>query len=69
MLLLFPPPGRLVKDGQHQIIEVLRMAVDREGQNDLQAHVKSYSSFSWMMKWGTILSAITAFIVVLIISS
>jgi hypothetical protein len=45
------------------------MAVDREGQNDLQAHFKSYSSFSWMMKWGTILSAIVAAIVVLIISS
>ena len=37
--------------------------------NDVQAHVKSYSSFAAMMKWGTIISLIVAAIVVIIISS
>jgi hypothetical protein len=45
------------------------MATDREVQADVQAHVKSYSSFAWMMKWGTIISFIIAAIVVIIISS
>jgi hypothetical protein len=45
------------------------MAADREVQADLQAHVKSYSSFAWMMKWGTIVSFIVAAIVVLLIAS
>jgi len=45
------------------------MAAEREAQEDFKAHLKSYSTFSWMMKWGTIFSAIIAFIVVLIISS
>jgi hypothetical protein len=45
------------------------MAADREVQADLQAHVKSYSAFAWMMKWGTIVSFIVAAIVVLIIAS
>ena len=34
---------------------------------DLKAHEKSYDRFIFMMKWGTILSAITAFIVILLI--
>ncbi len=45
------------------------MATDREVQADIEAHVKSYSSFAWMMKWGTIISFIVAMIVVIIISS
>jgi hypothetical protein len=45
------------------------MAVEGETREDIQAHVKSYANFAWMMKWGTILSAITAIIVVIIISS
>jgi hypothetical protein len=45
------------------------MAAEGETQDDLRAHVKSYSNFAWMMKWGTIAAAIVAFIVVLIISS
>jgi hypothetical protein len=45
------------------------MAGEGQSQNDMQAHVKSYSDFAVMMKWGTILSAITAFIVILIIRS
>jgi len=44
------------------------MAADRD-TNDVQAHVKSYSSFAAMMKWGTIISLIVAAIVVIIISS
>lgn len=38
-------------------------------QEDMQAHVKSYSLFSRMLKWGAILSFITALLVVLIISN
>jgi hypothetical protein len=45
------------------------MAVEGETQEDVRAHVKSYANFAWMMKWGTIASAVVTFIVVLIISS
>jgi hypothetical protein len=45
------------------------MAADRDVQADVQAHVKSYSAFASMMKWGTILSFIVAMIVVILISS
>ncbi len=45
------------------------MAAEGETQEDIRAHVKSYSAFSWMMKWGTIVSFIVAAIVVLIISN
>jgi hypothetical protein len=45
------------------------MAADREIQNEIKPHVKSYEKFIWMMKWGTILSFITGAIVVMIISS
>lgn len=45
------------------------MAAEGQSQNDMQAHVKSYSDFAVMMKWGAILSVITALIVVLIIRS
>ena len=45
------------------------MAVEGETQDDIKAHVKSYANFAWMMKWGTIVSAIVAIIVVIIISS
>lgn len=45
------------------------MAGEGEIGNDVTSHVKSYSNFAWMMKWGTILSFITAMVVVLIISS
>jgi hypothetical protein len=44
------------------------MAADHETHEDITAHVKSYSAFAWMMKWGTILSVITTAIVVLIIA-
>ncbi len=45
------------------------MAGENEIGNDVTAHVKSYSHVDWMMKWGTILSFITAMVAVLIISS
>ena len=45
------------------------MAIERDVQTDLQAHVKSYSRFAAMMKWGTILSFILAAIVVILIST
>ena len=45
------------------------MAVEGETHEDIKAHVKSYSNFAWMMKWGTIMAAIVAMIVVIIISS
>jgi hypothetical protein len=45
------------------------MAAEGDTPDDIKAHVKSYSHFAWMMKWGTIISFITGMIVVLIISS
>lgn len=45
------------------------MAAEGETQDDIRAHAKSYSAFSSMMKWGTILSFITAMIFVMIISN
>ena len=40
-----------------------------EGQSDMRAHVKSYSLFAHVMKWGAIISLITALLVILIISN
>lgn len=45
------------------------MASEGQLDGELQAHAKSYSAFSAMMKWGTIVSFVVAAIVVLIISS
>lgn len=45
------------------------MAAEGQSQNDMQAHVTSFSNFAVMMKWGAILSVITAMIVILIIRS
>jgi hypothetical protein len=45
------------------------MAVDGEIQADVKSHVKSYSRFAAMMKWGTIISFIIAMLVVIAISS
>jgi hypothetical protein len=45
------------------------MAAEGETQEDIRAHVKSYSAFAWMMKWGTIVSFVVAMFVVVIISS
>ena len=44
------------------------MAADGEATKELRAHESSYGRFLFMMKWGTILSLITGFIVILIIS-
>lgn len=45
------------------------MATEGENQMEMKAHEKSYDLFSWLMKWGTIVSLIVAAIVVLIIAS
>jgi hypothetical protein len=44
------------------------MAADGDA-TDFKAHEKSYARFIAMMKWGTILSALTGIVVVLIIAS
>lgn len=36
---------------------------------EVKVHRKSYDLFTWLMKWGTIISAIVAFLVILIIAS
>ena len=45
------------------------MAVEGENTGDIKAHVKSYSAFAAMMKWGTIISFVLTAIVVIVISS
>ena len=45
------------------------MAAEVDTQDEIRSHEKSYSAFSSMMKWGTILSFITAMLVILIISN
>ena len=45
------------------------MAAEGDSRDEMQFHAKSYSAFAWMMKWGAILSFITAMVVILIISS
>jgi hypothetical protein len=44
------------------------MAGEGNTGDDIKAHVESYSAFSAMMKWGTIISFVLAAIVVLIIA-
>ena len=45
------------------------MAAEREVQTDTQAHVRDYSRFLGLMKWGTIFSFVIGAIVVVLISS
>lgn len=40
-----------------------------EQQNDMPAHVRSYSMFSRILMWGAIISFIVALLVILIISN
>ncbi len=44
------------------------MATDQSAK-EMRAHEGSYRRFLFMMKWGTILSLITGFIVILVISN
>ena len=44
------------------------MAVEGEAK-EFRAHESSYARFTFMMKWGTILSLITGLIVILIIAN
>ena len=45
------------------------MAANGDIQDDTVSHVKSYSAFAAMMKWGTIISFVVTMIVILIISN
>ncbi len=45
------------------------MAANRQSDADFTAHERSYSRFAWMMKWGTIASAIVTIFVVWMIAS
>jgi hypothetical protein len=45
------------------------MAAEGDTQEEMRFHAKSYSAFATMMKWGTILSAIVALFVILMISN
>ena len=44
------------------------MASEREAEKEFKAHFSSYARFVTLFKWGTILSLITAAIVVLLIA-
>ena len=43
------------------------MAAEGDANNDFKAHQGTYTSFIGLMKWGTIVSAIVAVIVILVI--
>ena len=43
------------------------MAAEGDANNDFKAHEGTYTAFTGLMKWGTIVSAIVAVIVILII--
>jgi hypothetical protein len=45
------------------------MAADLDLEKETAVHTKGYVGFISLMKWGTILSAITAAVVVLIIAA
>ena len=45
------------------------MAAEGTHSNDMPAHEKSYSRFASLMKWGAIVSLITALVVILIIKN
>ena len=44
------------------------MAAEIDHSKEMKAHEGTYSFFTGLMKWGTIIAAIVAFIVVLLIS-
>lgn len=43
------------------------MAAEGDASKDLKAHQSTYAGFTALMKWGTIISAITALLVIVII--
>lgn len=43
------------------------MAAEGDASKDFKAHQSTYAGFTALMKWGTILSAIAAIIVIVII--
>jgi len=56
---------RILPTGDPKRIE---MAAEHEVQTDTQAHVRDYSRFISLMKWGTILSFLVGAFVVLLIA-
>lgn len=44
-------------------------ATDEAPKQDVQAHVRDYSGFTRMLKWGAIISFVIGFIVVILISN
>jgi hypothetical protein len=43
------------------------MAAEGDANNDFKAHEGTYAAFTGLMKWGTIVAAIIAVIVILVI--
>ncbi|MFL6733849.1 MAG: aa3-type cytochrome c oxidase subunit IV [Sphingomicrobium sp.] len=46
----------------------LEPTTNEHANGDLQAHVRDYSGFTYMLKWGAIVSFIVAMLVLVIIS-
>lgn len=44
------------------------MAANSDAQKDMPAHVATYTGFLALFKWGTIISAVVAFGVILLIA-
>ena len=64
--------GRAVgvdKDTRTDRLKGNDMAAEGETRGDMQAHEKSYGRFAAMMKWGTIVSVLITFGVILLIKS
>jgi hypothetical protein len=57
------------KDAADKDPKRTEMAAEREVQTDAQAHVRDYSRFIALMKWGTIVSFLVGALVVVLISS
>jgi aa3 type cytochrome c oxidase subunit IV len=62
--------SRLARGGPALLGERGQEAMMAESDaKDMKAHARSYDRFIFMMKWGTILSAITAAFVIFVISN
>ena len=58
----------LDKDAPDKDPKRICMAAEREVQTDTQAHVRDYSRFISLMKWGTIISFLVGALVVFLIA-
>jgi hypothetical protein len=56
------------KDAADEDPKRIEMAAQREVQTDTQAHVRDYSRFIALMKWGTIISFLIGALVVVLIA-